>query len=100
MIVSGHTPSAGVPSWAQVRTIRPAAGFPKPITQNLTEQALRARGVAEPDIAATIGNPERMKQLIYQTFGAGSAKAQAATDDLWSGRRPAAPIPTSAAIEF
>jgi hypothetical protein len=93
MIVSGHTPSAGVPSWAQVRTIRPAAGFPKPITQNLTEQALRARGVAEPDIAATIGNPERMKQLIYQTFGAGSAKAQAATDDLWSGRRPAAPIP-------
>jgi hypothetical protein len=89
---SDDRPSAGVPNWAQVHTIHPATGFPKPITQNLTEQALRARGIPEPDIAAAIGNPERMKQLIYQTFGAGSAKASAATDDLWSGRTPAEPL--------
>jgi hypothetical protein len=89
---SDDRPLAGVPSWAQLRTIDPATAFPKPFTQNLTEQALRARGVPEPDIAAAIGNPERMKQLIYQTFGAGSARAPAATDDLWSGRARASPI--------
>jgi hypothetical protein len=89
---SDDRPLAGVPNWAQLRTIRPATGFPKPFTQNLTEQVLRARGVPEPDIAAAISNPERMKQLIYQTFGAGSAKAPAAMDDLWSGRVPAEPL--------
>jgi hypothetical protein len=45
--------------------------------QNLTAHALRMKGVPETDIAAAIGNPERMKQLIYQTFGAGSANAPA-----------------------
>src|SRR4051812_15386520 len=34
---SDDRPSAGVPNWAEVRTIHPATGFPKPVTQNLTE---------------------------------------------------------------
>jgi hypothetical protein len=77
----------------------PSAGFPDPpraapqlTAQNLTAHALRMKGVPETDIAAAIGNPERMKQLIYQTFGAGSAKAPATSDDLWSGRTPAEPL--------
>ena len=45
---------------------------PAPIAQNLTAHVLRAKGVSEPDIAAAVGNPELMKQLINQTFGPGS----------------------------
>jgi hypothetical protein len=44
-----------------------------PIAPNLTAQVLRAKGVPETDIAAAIGNPGLMKQLIYRNFGPGSA---------------------------
>jgi hypothetical protein len=46
---------------------------PKLPPQNLTTQALRTRGVPEAHIAAAIGNPELMKQLIYRNFSPGSA---------------------------
>jgi hypothetical protein len=53
---------------------------PAPPAQNLTAQALRMKGVSEADIAAAIGNPELMKQLIIQHFGPGSAGAAARTE--------------------
>jgi hypothetical protein len=37
--------------------------------QNLTVQALRGKDVPDEDIAAAMGNPEIMKQLITQHFG-------------------------------
>jgi hypothetical protein len=37
------------------------------------------RGVPDADIAAAAGNPERMKQLINQNFGPGSAGTQSAS---------------------
>jgi hypothetical protein len=53
---------------------------PAPPAQNLTAQALRMKGVSEADIAAAIGNPDLMKQLIILHFGPGSAGAAARTE--------------------
>jgi hypothetical protein len=90
---------AGAPIWARPPTGNPFAAYPGGVRgapgltdQNLTAHALRMKGVPDADIATAIGNPERMKQLIYQTFGAGSANAPATPDDLWSGRTPAEPL--------
>jgi hypothetical protein len=47
---------------------------PAPTAQNLTAHVLRSKGVPEPDIAAAIGDPERIKSLIVQHFGAGSVR--------------------------
>jgi hypothetical protein len=85
----------GLPNWAQAPTGDPFAGFSdgvseatnnqpayfagvaqqRPTAQNLTARALRMRGVPEADIAAAIGNPDLMKQLVYQNYGPGSAVA-------------------------
>jgi hypothetical protein len=92
-LVPPARPSEGPSSWTQAPTGNPFARLPnggqespggrlalagtasRPTTPNLTAQALRTRGVAEADIAAALDNPERMKQLIYQNFGPGSAGA-------------------------
>jgi len=48
--------------------------LPAPTAVNLTTQVLRTKGVPESDITAAIGNPERIKSLIVQHFGAGSVR--------------------------
>jgi hypothetical protein len=45
-------------------------------SQNLTARVLRIKGVPEADIAAAIGNPARMQQLIARTYGPGAAKVR------------------------
>jgi hypothetical protein len=45
---------------------------PAPPAPNLTVHALRMKGVPEADIAAAMGNPERIRQLIMQNYGPGS----------------------------
>jgi hypothetical protein len=53
----------------------PIAQPPTRAPQNVTAQALRMKGVPEADIAAAIGNPEVMRQLIIQHYVPGSARA-------------------------
>jgi hypothetical protein len=48
---------------------------PAPTTPNLTAQALRTKGVPEADVAAAIGNPEMIRQLIMQNYGPDSSLA-------------------------
>jgi hypothetical protein len=62
------------------------AESPRPIAQNLTVRALQMKGVPEPDIAAAIDSPERMKPL-YQNYGPGSTATRSA-----SGEDAVAPI--------
>jgi len=76
---------AGVPIWARPPRGNPfeayrgaIRGVPGMTDQNLTVSALRMRGVPEPDIAAAVGNPNKMKQLINQNFGPGSAGTRSA----------------------
>jgi hypothetical protein len=57
----------------------PLAQPPTPAPQNVTAQALRTKGVPEADIAAAIGNPEVMRQLIIQHFVPGSTGVAART---------------------
>jgi hypothetical protein len=86
--------SNGLSNWAQAPTGNPFSGFPaddreapdgrpasfagvpqqpKPVAQNLTVHALRMKGVTDADIAAAIGNPKLMQQIINQSYGRGSA---------------------------
>jgi hypothetical protein len=55
----------------------PGAQQPKLPAQNLTAQVLRMKGVPEARIAAAIGDPALMQQLINQNFGPGPARAPA-----------------------
>jgi hypothetical protein len=71
-------PSAGLPSRVQAPAPNRPIGYPALPEQNLTVRALRMKGVADPDIAAAIGNPERMQQLINQNFRPGSVGTESA----------------------
>jgi hypothetical protein len=73
--------SARLPSWVQASTGNSFAESPRPIAQNLTVRALRMKGVPEPDIASALDSPERMKQLINQNFGSGSAATRSASSE-------------------
>jgi hypothetical protein len=75
---AGDQPSTGLSSSAPP-AINRAAGYPALPAQNLTVQAFRRKGVPDAEIAAAIGNPERMKQLINQHFGAGSVGTESAS---------------------
>jgi hypothetical protein len=68
----GPDPMRGEPQSAPVPATR-SAGLPDwvpapPRLENLTSRALRMKDVPESDISLAAGNPERMKQLINQTF--------------------------------
>jgi hypothetical protein len=72
----GDQPS---PNQVQAPAVDRSIGYPALPEQNLTVRALRMKGVTDADIAAGIGNPERMKQLINQNFGPGSVGTESAT---------------------
>jgi hypothetical protein len=101
---AGPDLAAGLPNWTQTQapTASPIAAFPEsprtassapsapyppaaqppaPNAQNLTAHALRTKGVPDADIAAAIGHPELMKQLINQNFGPGSNGTPSAPTD-------------------
>lgn len=99
---AGPDLAADPPNWTQAPTASPIAAFPEsPRTassassasyppaaqpsasaaQNLTTESLRTKGVPDADVAAAIGNPELMRQLINWNFGPGSNGTSSAPTD-------------------
>jgi hypothetical protein len=56
-----------------------SAGYPALPEPNLTVQAFRKKGVPDAEIAAAIGNPERMQQLLYQHFSPAAVGTESAS---------------------
>jgi hypothetical protein len=66
----------GLPIWARPPTGNPFVAYPGAIRavpgmpdENLVLNALRQRGVTEPEITAAAVDPEKMRRLIDQNFG-------------------------------